>query len=43
LKKFGRPVSATPITVLSKAKNANNFNELTGKYATDKLLKTFIY
>jgi hypothetical protein len=29
--------------VLSKPKNVNNFGELTGKYATDKLLKTFVY
>lgn len=42
MKKFGRPMSATPLTVLSKPKNKNDYNEYYSKYKGDKLLNTMM-
>ncbi len=45
MKKFGgRPVSATPISVLSKPKTStSNFGELIDKYSNDKMLSTILH
>lgn len=43
VKKFGRPVSATPLTVLSKPKTQNtDLEELYRKYPQDKVIKALI-
>lgn len=43
VKKFGRPVSATPITVLSKPKtHSSQLETLAQKYPQDKLIKTLM-
>ena len=43
LKKYGgRPVSATPLTVLAKPKSKKTYEELYTKYRDDKLVNTLI-
>lgn len=43
LKKFGRPVSATPISILSKPKTTANFGDLMNKYSKDQFLSTILH
>ena len=42
MKKFGRPVSATPLAVLSKAKLPNDYSDIYTKYGKDKLVNTLM-
>jgi hypothetical protein len=42
VKKFGRPVSATPLTILSKPKATNDYTDLYTKYGKDKLVQTLM-
>lgn len=42
VKKFGRPVSATPLAILSKPKATNDYTDLYAKYGTDKLVQTLM-
>ena len=43
MKKFGRPVSATPITILSKPKtNHDDYETLMEKFPNDKLVKNLV-
>jgi hypothetical protein len=42
MKKFGRPVSATPLTILAKPKTKNDYSDLYTKYSHDKLVSTLI-
>lgn len=42
MKKFGRPVSATPLTILAKPKGKNDYTEVFSKYRDDKLVNTMI-
>lgn len=42
VKKFGRPVSATPLTVLAKPKQHNDYADLIAKHPNDKLLNTLM-
>jgi hypothetical protein len=42
MKKFGRPVSATPLTILAKPKAKNDYSEVFSKYRDDKLVNTMI-
>lgn len=42
MKKFGRPISATPLTILAKSKSKNNHGQLYEKYRDDKMIKTLM-
>jgi len=42
VKKFGRPVSATPLTILAKPKTKNDYSDLYTKYSQDKLVSTLM-
>jgi hypothetical protein len=42
MKKFGRPISATPLTILAKHKNKNPHEQLYEKYRDDKIIKTLM-
>ena len=43
VKKFGRPVSATPVSILAQPKTQNTLiSEVASKYPQDKLVKTLL-
>lgn len=42
VKKFGRPISATPLTILAKPKTKNPHEKLYDKYRDDRMIKTLM-
>jgi len=42
VKMFGRPVSATPLAILSKPKNSNDYGDIYTKYSDDRLVQTLM-
>jgi hypothetical protein len=39
IKRFGKSVSSTPLSILSKPKKVNNYESLSNKFIDDKLIK----